>query len=168
MKLKPIAQKILKELKTSISKSFWIRDTLVDKDKFDALPEQNKQEILKLKADFDNLGYIDARTQIGPDQQNRQTNTQKKRLSNTALKAFEIEDKIKKLLKSDEENKKEIDQQKLRMLQDRKSQLMRQINDLTSIFPHKLNSTRNNPYKKSYSLAKEELENIEKQINGEK
>lgn len=141
--------------------SFYIRDTLVRKEIFEKLPIESQNEILKLKKEFESLGYIDARTQVGPNQWARQSSSQKKQFSDKALEAFKIENKIKELIKSDEQKNKELDEEDKQKLNSRKSQLIRQIRDLETMFPHKLQSSRDNPHKKSLKLAQDELEQIE-------
>lgn len=144
--------------------SFYIRDTLVRKDVFDTLDKAVQNQILKLKQEFDNLGYLDARTQLGPNQIARQSIKQKKDLSDKALKAFKIENEIKNLLKSEQEKEAELSDIEKNKLNSRKTQLLRQIKDLETIFPKKLSSGRDNPHKKSYELAKQELDSINKKL----
>lgn len=145
--------------------SFWIRDTLVKKDAFDNLDSDVQQQILKLKQKFDGLGYIDARTQLGPDQIRRQTDNQRKKFSSTASAAFAIEDEIKDLIKPAEQKQKELSAAELNALKSRKTQLVRQINDLERIYSLKLASPRENPAKRAYKLATDELTDVEAKLN---
>ena len=158
MKLK----QILKEILTN---SFYIRDTLINKNVFNQLDDDTQNKILQLKKEFDNLGYIDARTQLSPNQVARQTDRQRKDFQNKTLQAFDIENKVKELLKTKEQKNKELDHELKQKLESRKSQLLRQIKDLETIFSNKLKSNRDNPHKKSYNLAKSELEDINKKLN---
>lgn len=147
--------------------SFWIRDTLVKKDVFDNLSDEVQDKILKLKRQFDSLGYIDARTQLGPDQIRRQSDKQRNTLSNTALKVFDIEQEVKELLKSSEQKQTELDATTRKKLQDRKLQLTRQITDLERIYALKLASPRENPAKRAYKLATDELKDVEFKLSGQ-
>ena len=82
-----------------IEKGFYVRDTLVSPDRFNALPEGQKKEILALQKEFEAIGYVDVRTQLGPDQKSRMSKRQQDSMSQRTLKAFEVERKIKEALK---------------------------------------------------------------------
>ena len=144
----------------TLSNSVWVRDTLIDKDYFNSLPENKRTAIFALINEFNKIGYIDSRTQLGPNQSARMSDRERERFSNTALEAFRIEREVKELLKSDAQVDKEADAAKIAKAQSRKSQLDRQIRDLETIFPHKINSARSNATKVAYEKAKAELEEV--------
>jgi len=145
-------------------KSFYIRDTLVDKDVLSKLSNEKQVEILRLKDEYDKLHYTDARTEIGPDQSRRMSQKQRDKIASTATKVFEIEDKVKELLKSDIQISKEKAVDRLRELQGRKSQLDRRISDLESIYKAKIESPRDNATKTDYQNTVKELQSVNEEI----
>jgi len=159
--LKPVQE--VKVTGISIDKSFHVRDTLIDKDKFNQLPEDQRKAILELTDQFNKLGYIDARTQIGPSQSARQSQNSRDKIAQTAAKAFQIEARIKSLLRTPEEqaiDKASSELSKLRGELDHARNEMRTMQVLVS---HKLNSKRDNSvkrYKQKLLLREEELNNL--------
>lgn len=159
--LKPVQE--VKVTGISIDKSFHVRDTLIDKDKFNQLPEDQRKAILELTDQFNKLGYIDARTQIGPSQSARQSQNSRDKIAQTAAKAFQIEARIKSLLRTPEEqaiDKASSELSKLRGELDHARNEMRTMQVLAS---HKLNSKRDNSvkrYKQKLLLREEELNNL--------
>ena len=152
-----------KEQSPSVSKepaeNFYIRNTLVKKSEFDKLSPEKKSEILKLKDEYDKLGYVDATTQIGPDQARRMTGKQKSELGDTTSKVFRIEDRVKQLLKSDEQIKKEQENTNLENAKSRMSQLNRQIEDINNVGRGKNGKLRPS-YQRTLDLVNTERDKI--------
>ena len=67
---------------------YFIRDTLVNYEFLLSLPQEKQDKIKELSDSFFKIGYIDARTQIGPDQQRRMTEKQKKDILSKSLTAL--------------------------------------------------------------------------------
>ncbi len=149
-----------------LGKSYHVRDTLVNKDIFNSLPADKQAEITRLTEEFQKLGYIDARTELGPDQIRRMSEKQKNKMAETASAAFAIENKIKQLLKSDEQVGKEEKSERLSELKGRKTQLISRIQNLETIgfLKKKIDSPRANATKTDYQQTKAELEKVDNEI----
>ena len=142
------------------STGYFVRDTLIYYAALGQMPTEKRDKIVSLTSEFRQLGYIDARTQLGPDQSRRMTDKQRKIFTDKASRAFQIETEIRDLLKSDEQISKELNAEAEEKRQSRISQLNRQKTDLEAIFPHKLKSSRSNPTKRTYEMVIAELETL--------
>lgn len=136
----------------------WVRDTLIRIDVYNSLPIERQQGITKLVAEFQTIPYIDARTELGPDQIRRMSDKKRNEISHNACRVFAIEQQIKLLMRSDaqivadeqkaqEKNRAEV----IRRLEHRK----KTIEEFCS---RRLNSKRNNTTKQEYKTVLEELE----------
>ncbi len=104
-------------LKESIERSgFHVRDLYVDYAKLNALPQDKQDKIAKLVDEYNKLNYLDARTEIGPDQWARSSDKQRDKIASTSTQAFVIEQKIKHLLRPDGEVSAENKQEEIRKL----------------------------------------------------
>ena len=127
-----------------MNKNIFVRDTLVTVSAYNALSAIKQQQITDLVKEFNGLGYIDARTELGPDQAARMSNKQRQKLTDTANKAFSIEMKIKKLLTPDDVIKKHD-------LLKQKEQLKSAIGQAESYIRH-VNSMGRTAFKKNGKL----------------
>lgn len=139
---------------------YFIRDTLVNYDHLLSLPKHKQDKIKALSDSFFKIGYIDARTQIGPDQQRRMTEKQKKDISLNCLMAFKIEQEIKTLLKTDSEIAEEEKRKKSEEAAEQTKRIKYRIRDIENFLQHKLNSKRDNPTKKEYLELKNKLSEL--------
>ena len=133
-----------------INKGFYIRDTLVSPNEFNALPKEQKQEILGLQKEFESLGYIDARTAIGPDQSRRMSDRQRTKNADTASRVFAIEDKVKEALKPSSQKTTEAKQKQIKSLQEQINFVNNEIRVQETFNATKINSKRNNLTKQGY------------------
>ena len=140
-----------------MNQNFWIRDTLVRVEVLQSLSEVKQAQIKSLADQFNKLGYIDARTELGPSQQARMSDKQKERFSDIALKAFAIESEVKELLKSDSE----LEAERLRNIGNIRQQqidyLTNSIRNLKNCCAHKLASNRDNPTKRTLADYEQQL-----------
>lgn len=137
-----------------------VRDTFISQTAFDAIPEARQQLITKLVNDFKNLGYIDARTEIGPDQWARMSEKRRQQISNTASRVFAIESLIKQLLRTDEQIASDELKEHQKQLESKKQSLKHQIKTLEDFCKRKLESKRSNSTKVAYQLLKDELSGL--------
>jgi hypothetical protein len=135
----------------------WVRDTLIRLDVYNSLPEQRQVAIKLLVIEYEALGYIDARTELGPDQAARMSQRQKDALSEKTLKAFWIEDEIRELLKSDEQLAEERKAQELKDLEAKRQYLRNSIRMYEECCTRKLASKRDNGTKRHYAELKAQL-----------
>ena len=148
--------------KITIDTGFHVRDTLVDKDKFNGLPEDQKKSILELKDQFDKLGYIDARTQIGPSQSARQSQSSRDKIAQTASKAFDIESKVKWLIKTPEEQSTIRSKVEIESLKKELESVKNGIKINNDFLSAKINSKRDNLTKREH----QKLLDREKELEG--
>lgn len=139
-------------------KSFFIRDTLVTAEKLAAIPEDRKAQVLNLYDQYLKIGYIDVRTEIGPDQWRRTTDKQRSSITDKMLQAFNIEDQVKQLLKTDGQLKAEAAKAAETANAERIKRINYRLRDLNQYCSKKLNSNRENPVKKEYRELMAELE----------
>lgn len=139
---------------------YFIRDTLINYEVLNSLPADRQERIKLLTVEFNGLGYIDARTAIGPDQYARMSAKQRDKLSNTTCKAFAIESEIKELLKSDDQLSREAEEAKEKAKNNRIQAIQYRIRDIESFLQRKLQSNRDNPTKKEYRELKAELQSL--------
>jgi hypothetical protein len=149
------------ETQPFLNSNIWVRDTLIDKDLVNALPIKKRIKILSLIDQFKKSGYIDVRTEMGPDQWARVSKKRKEEISKTQIRVFAIESEIKELLKSDEQVEKERNAESIKKLTSRKTQLTRQIDDLKSSFGRRLTG-RENGFTRTYNSAVQELNEVNK------
>ena len=121
----------------------WVRDTLITVEAFNNVSVFKQQEITKLVTEFNSLGYIDARTELGPNQTARMSDRQRQKLRDTANKVFSIEMQIKRLLTHDNIIKK-------RELTQKKKELTQIINSDEAYIRHILSMSTS--FKKNGSL----------------
>ena len=136
---------------------FFIRDTLVSADTYNAMPDNKKEALNELLKQYRSVNYIDVRTQLGPDQIRRMSERQKSSIANNMLKVFEIESKVKELLKTDEQLQTEAIKEAAKAKQDRINKIGWRIRDIEMYLQRKLASNRENPTKKEYRELKAEL-----------
>lgn len=137
-----------------------VRDIFISQSAFDAIPVNRQEQIKKLVKQFQASGYIDARTEIGPDQWARMSEKRRNQISETASKVFRIEEEIKELLKTDEQLAKEQEQRNIEALANRRKQLENRINQIEQFLPRKLASKRNNATKREYQELKAQVEKL--------
>lgn len=147
-----------------IDKSFHIRDTLVDRDKFNALPVNQRQQILQLRDDFEKLGYIDARTQIGPDQARRQSERARREVAEKASQAFRIENQVKSLLRTPEEQARDSAKANQAQIQKQLDQVNNTLKTHESYNQRLINSPRSNATKRDYEEKKALKAQLEAQL----
>lgn len=135
----------------------WVRDTLIRQEVLETLPANRQQQIADLVKEFQSLGYIDVRTQLGPDQARRESQKQKDKRNVTTLRAFRIEEKIKLLLRTDAQ----IDSDELKKIHEQraatKERLCYRIRDIETYCSRQLNSARMNATKQEYQQLKTQL-----------
>ena len=141
-----------------------IRDTYIDFDKLKTSP--NKEEIEKLIKEFGELGYVDVRTEMGPDQWARMSKGQKEKMDDTRHKAWDIESKIKHLLKSKEETDKENSAEETKKLKDKLLQLTRRNESIDGLgrMSHLENGKLKPKWLREYDENKKEIESLKSQI----
>ena len=147
-----------------IEKGFYVRDTLVSPDRFNALPEGQKKEILALQKEFEAIGYVDVRTQLGPDQKSRMSKRQQDSMSQRTLKAFEVERKIKEALKpktQKDAEKRKAEKDEVTKKLDAVSNAIRTQESFNSRL---INSTRNNASKRAYQESLRERAELEAKL----
>ena len=143
-----------------ITQNTWVRDTLINVDIYNSLPIERKQAIDKLYEEYKNSGYIDARTEIGPDQARRMSDKQRAKISTTACRVFKIECEIKLLMRSDAQIVAEQQQEAAKKLADRIQYLKYRKRDLENLCTRRLNSKRHNSTKQEYQEIVTELANL--------
>lgn len=141
---------------------YYVRDTLVKYEVLESLSIEKQAKIKELTELYYSIGYIDARTQIGPDQARRQSEKQRNKITSNACAVFAIEEQIKHLLKSDEVLKSEQEAKETKEKIQKKQRIEYRIRDIENYLSHKLNSSRMNPTKKEYAALKEELKTFDK------
>lgn len=147
----------------TIDKGFHIRDTLVRPEEFNSLSDEKKQEILALKKEFDQMGYIDVRTQVGPDQWSRTTKRGHKQIEDKMLRTFRIEDRVKQLKKSDSQLYSDKKSALIKKAETRLMQSRSQYNMLKSF--KKVQSPRMNGTKRAFLDAQNQMLSAEKALN---
>lgn len=144
-----------------ITQSMHVRDTLIRIDVYNSLPAERQQAIAALVDEFNGLGYIDARTEIGPDQYRRMSDKQRAKISSTASKAFAIEAKIKLLLRSDCQIVADNQREAAKKVAERILQLSSRKRTLEQVYPHYINSKRDNITKREYLQIVAELAQLQ-------
>lgn len=139
---------------------YFVRDTLVNYSILESLPIERRDKIKELTIKFNQLGYVDARTQIGPDQWARTSQRQRDRISNKASEAFRIETEIKELLKTDDQLQKEAEQRNKEQREARIQQIKYRLRDIEQFLSHKLKSNRENTTKKEHRELTAELKTL--------
>jgi len=136
---------------------YFIRNTLVNYSHLEALPQDRQDKIKELTVTFNSIGYMDATTEIGPDQWRRTSDKQRAKIGNTTLQAFAIEDEIRHLLKTDEQLSAEAIKEAAKAKQDTINRITWRLRDIEMYLQRKLTSNRENPTKKEYRELKEQL-----------
>lgn len=136
---------------------YFIRNTLVNYSHLEKLPIDRQKKIKELTVKFNAIGYIDASTEIGPDQWRRTTDKQRKKMSAITLHAFKIEDEIKELLKTNYELADEAKKDTLKAKEDTIKKIKWRLRDIEAYLQRKLTSNRENPTKKEYKELKAQL-----------
>jgi hypothetical protein len=144
-----------------IIQSTWVRDTLIKIDVYNSLPAERQQAINKLYEEFKNSGYIDARTEIGPDQWARMSDKQRAKISATASRVFRIEAQIKLLLRSDCQIVADKEKEQAQKLADRVQYLTYRKRTIEEICTRRLKSKRNNTTKQEYQEIVAELTQLQ-------
>lgn len=143
-------------------KNRYVRHTLIW---WDEVPPENLERVQELCREFDGLGYIDATTQIGPDQARRMSQRQKDKLGETAARAFQIEREIKQLLKPVDQVEREARKRRIKELESKANSVKSQMGTLASAFPKKMASNRDNATKRTMRLYAHTLEEIETELD---
>ena len=146
-----------------MERSKYIRDTLISKEVFNSLPKERQDKINVLVDKFDNLGYIDVRYCVGPDQAGRMSDRQRKQILNTTTQVFEIERQIKLLLRSDEQIAKDEKEATMEKLSAEISATKNSISILEKYCNHKLSTNRNNATKREVHRLTAKLTELLKQ-----
>lgn len=144
-----------------ITQNTWVRDTLIRVEVYNSLPAERKQAIDKLYEEFKNSNYIDARTEIGPDQVRRMSDKQRAKISTTACRVFKIECEIKLLMRSDAEIVAEQAKEQAQKLADRIQYLQYRKRDIENLCTRRLNSKRHNSTKQEYQEVVTELAKLQ-------
>src|ERR1044072_2400863 len=140
-----------------ISTNTWGRDTLIKVDVYKSLPIERQQAITKLYNDFKAIPYIDARTELGPDQVRRMSDKKRNEISKNACKVFAIEQQIKLLMRSDAEIVADEQKKQEQKLRDRITYLNNRKNQIEQYCKRQLDSKRTNATKTEYSQIVAEL-----------
>lgn len=143
-----------------MASGYFIRHTLIDYSHLETLPEDRRNKIAELSNQFSKIGYIDATTQIGPDQWARTSQKQRDSISSKAIQAFRIEDEIKQLLRSNEQIEQDNQSEIKRQRQSRIDYINNRLRVITDFCQRKLQSNRENPTKKEYRTLKAELSEL--------
>lgn len=144
-------------------KTLFIRDTIIREEVFNTLPHDKQNALSELVQEFSKINYIDVRTQLGPDQARRMSERQKRSIQDNMLKVFEIEGKVKQLLKTDDQLKKENEAAQSKAKEDRINKIKYRIRDIETYLQRKLTSNRKNPTKTEYQELQTELHNLTNQ-----
>lgn len=142
-----------------MKKNTYVRDTLIRVEDFNALSPEKQSQIKRLIAEFNNIGYIDARTELGPSQYARMGQRQRQKIVDAASGAFQIEAQIKRLLIPDVELRKiEIES-----LKKKNKDLISQCENYISFVSNMTTShTKSGKLKKSYARGIEDNERLAK------
>jgi hypothetical protein len=141
-----------------ITTNTWVRDTLINVDVYNSLPAERQQGINKLVAEFQTIPYIDARTEIGPDQYARMSDKRRNEISQNACKVFAIEQQIKLLLRSNAQIVADEQKAQAQKLAERIRYLTHRKQTIEDFCSRRLNSKRNNTTKQEYQEVVQELE----------
>jgi len=136
---------------------YFVRDTLVKYEVLQQLSEEKRAKIKALTERFNKLGYIDARTELGPSQAIRMTSNQSKSMQSTLLQVFEIEREIKELLKLDVELEAEDKLNRQQATQNKIIYLENSIRTLKNCCAHKLASPKDNATKRTLAEYEKEF-----------
>ena len=127
-----------------------IRDFLVNYDILEKLPTDKRARVRALMVEYKTLPYVDARTELGPDQARRMTLKQKTKMYDTMVRVFGIESEIKNLMKSEELINQEKLAYRIKELESIILQSARYINFVVSM---KTSYLKNGNLKKSYKIG---------------
>lgn len=143
-----------------------VRDTWVGYSELDKLPVERKNEILKLIDEFKKIPYIDARTELGPNQVARMSDNKKKEMLNNATKVFAIEMKIKQLLKSDSQLNKEENEEQKRKINQRLGQIDNYIKNIENLgtMSHTKTGKLKPSYQRSVDVHMKEKQELEDKL----
>jgi hypothetical protein len=142
---------------------FHIRDTLVSSEALNTLPEENVKRILEIKDEFSKLGYIDFRTEMGPDQIRRMSENQKKKLNQKFQDAVALESEVKELLKTEDQLTKEKDQKAKDDIKAELDAAKNRKNQIENYLQKQLQSPRENTTKKEYREINDKIKELETQ-----
>jgi hypothetical protein len=148
---------------TEMQYSTSVRHTAIDKDYVNSLPVGKRSQILALVNEFKKLNYIDASLML-PTQWSRTTERERKKISETALQVFEIEAKLKELLKPDEQISRENKERILEELKSKEASVKNWITFFETTYPEKIASNRSNPKKRTYEEHIAELARLQTKI----
>lgn len=147
---------------TTIDKAFWVRDTLVRPEEFNSQSEKDKKRMLELKREFDNLGYRDVRTEIGPAQWARTTKKGRSDLENRMLRTFRIEDELRMLKRSPQQKYSDKKDSIIKKAQTMYVQGRSMVDALSGV--KALQSKRMNGTKRAYLDAENKMKAAEKAL----
>jgi len=151
----------VKEQIDNMTAGFHIRDTLVMPEKLKTLPPENAKRILEIKDEFSKLGYIDARTELGPDQQRRMSQGQIDKMDKIRQKAVALESEVKELLKTPEEVGKEKFDKSIQDIDKKIASLSNRKGQIEDFLGDKLKSTRQNSTKTEYADVIKQIKDLE-------
>jgi hypothetical protein len=145
---------------------FHIRDTLVSADKLNTLPDKNVKRLLEIKDEFSKLGYVDFRTEMGPDQIRRMSANQKENLNKKFYDAVGLEAEAKQLLKTESELNQEKAIKERDEIEKELQYYKNRKNQIESFLSKKLESKRDNTTKKEYREVINKIVDLEAQLKG--
>ena len=143
------------------NRGFHIRDTLVLPERLNILPQENVIEILQIKEEFNKLGYIDFRYEMGNDQIRRMSKNQALKLEKIRNKVWELESRVRELLKTPEEVEAQQKQQVEKEAQEKLTRLKYRKRDIESYCQRYLQSKRENATKQEYQDIIKQIEILE-------
>lgn len=136
----------------------WIRDTFIKQSVFDSLPADRQERIRAIITQFKGLGYIDARTEIGPDQYARMSEKRRQQISATASQVFRLEQEVKLLLRSNEQIVADEQAEAVKNLAEQKRRIEYRLKTIENLCSRRLHSKRENSTKAEYRELKVQLQ----------
>lgn len=138
----------------------WVRDTLIFVSVYNELSVEKQQKIDSLITEFNSINYIDARTQLGPDQIRRMSEKQRLQLANNMQRVFNIESQLRELIKPEAQIKKEAEEKAKKEAEQEILRIKYRIRDIENFLQRHLQTSRENTTKKEYRELKEKLERL--------
>lgn len=138
-----------------------VRDTLIRMDVLNSLPVERQNAINELYNEFKSIHYIDVRTAMGPDQFARESKRQAAKRQDNLCRVFRIEQKIKLLLRTDEQIEADERAKQAQELKDRITKLGYEIRYFETYCSRKISSNRDNATKREYQRLKQELAKLQ-------
>jgi hypothetical protein len=141
-----------------------VRDTFVSFKELEDNP--NKQQIMNLVDEYKKIPYIEARTEIGPDQWARTSEKRRQEIQNNASKVFAIEMKIKQLLKKQDVVDNEKKEARIKEIEGQLLQKKRYIEQVESLgkMSHKDNGKLKISYQRAVDDHSEQIKKLEDEL----